>query len=352
MKDLQELLYRTRSRDVEGFEYQIAESSLTGAFRKLQSEIDDDIDRLLMEMSETRGWFTKEGVEKKEHVKGEHLNELDIITYKFGISETKTKGKFEKGKGEKFVGYFKAKVEETKGEMGIKKGIPEMFPAEHRRTLAMYELDKALGADVILPTFLAKHGGKMGTVMAKVEGMTETLAKTEEPEVLKKSDFKRSLSKLFLLDIIAGQVDRHKGNYLLEIKDKAVKGVKGIDLDMAFGEKYTGADVEDYNKSIAKAQEKLKGNVYAQRQGSDEIGQIRESVRGRLPVELEEIDQEFAKTIINTAEKGTQKIKDALAGLLPKAEIEATFDRLRSLAKILVPLIGKEEQELVITESK
>jgi hypothetical protein len=339
-----------RSRFITYSEYLAEKSSLNGDFRKLHSEIDAEIYRLLVEKTETKGWFSKEAEESvEEKAAGGELNELDIITYKFGISETETKGKFEKVEGEKLVGYFKVGAEETKGSMGIKKGIPEMYPAEHMRTLAMYELDKALGSDVLPPVFLAKHGGKIGTVMAKVMGK----AGGKSGKALKQPDVQRSLSKLYLLDIIAGQVDRHSGNYILEVKGGVIKGVRGIDLDLAFGEKYTGADVEDYNQTIAEGN-RLQGSSDKdeQEEGRKMIREVRNATRGKMPVELEEIDQSFAKRIIEIAETGQQKIRDALGGLLPEAEINATIDRLKSLAKVLKPLIGKEDKDMVITESK
>jgi len=80
--------------------------------------------------------------------------------------------------------------------------------------------------------------------------------------------------------------------------------------------------------------------------------QIEGATFGKMPVELEGIDEPFAKHIIETAETGQQKVRDALIGLINEAEINATIDRLQSLAKLLKPLIGKEEQDLVITESK
>jgi len=342
LKYLQELLYVLRMRDAPGYESEIEKSTLKGQLAKLPPEIDDEIDRLLMEKSETKGWFTKEGEKEtsEEHPSGK-LNVLDIVTYKFGISETETKGKFEQVEGEEFTGFFKAKKNVGKHVMGM--GIPEKMPGFHRRTMAMYELDKVLGANVIAPAFLAKHGGKIGTVLAKVEnkkatGEEATSEEKNQPQVQK------SLSNLFLLDIIAGQVDRHGGNYIFEVEGGVIKGVKGIDLDLAFGEEFTGAEVEKLNQKLAdvlKGKEKSASNAEYQNYRNAKAD-IENAIYGKLPVELEEIDQEFAKHIVEMAESGEQLIQNALAGLLPEAEINATIDRLKSLAKILKQMIGKD----------
>jgi hypothetical protein len=229
-------------------------------------------------------------------------------------------------------------------------GIPTNMPGYHRRTLAMYELDKVLGANVIPPTFLARHGGKIGTIMAQV---TKKKSSGEEPTGEERADprIQKSLSNLFLLDIIAGQVDRHRGNYIFEVEGDTIKGVKGIDLDLAFGKDFTGATVEDFNQRLEKVM-KFKGSSGSEYQYYSQAKQdIERAIYGKLPVELEEIDQKFAMHIIDTAEKGTQKVKDALAGLLAEVEINSTIDRLKSLAKVLKPLIGKENIP-VIAESK
>jgi len=216
--------------------------------------------------------------------------------------------------------------------------------------MAMYELDKVLGANVIPPTFLAMHEGKIGTVMAQVvkkkpTGEEATGKEKAQPHVQK------SLSNLFLLDIVAGQVDRHSGNYIFEVEGGVVKGVKGIDLDLAFGEEFTGATVERYNQRLTEVMKfkNAEGSEYLNYKYA--VMDIERGTYGKMPVQLEEIDQEFAKRIIDMAENGAQNIIDALAGLLPEAEINSTIDRLKSLAKVLKPLIGKEDGP-VITESK
>ncbi len=125
----------------------------------------------------------------------------------------------------------------------------------------------------------------------------------------------------------------------------------GFDLDLAFGEEFTGATVERYNQRLTEVMKfkNAEGSEYLNYKYA--VMDIERGTYGKMPVQLEEIDQEFAKRIIDMAENGAQNIIDALAGLLPEAEINSTIDRLKSLAKVLKPLIGKEDGP-VITESK
>ena len=64
---------------------------------------------------------------------------------------------------------------------GAKYNMPVMQPGHHRRTLAMFKLDQLLGTDVIPPTFMAKHKGKLGTVMEEVE--SKSSGETTNPRV-------------------------------------------------------------------------------------------------------------------------------------------------------------------------
>jgi|GEM_PF-1520871 len=65
-------------------------------------------------------------------------------------------------------------------------------------------------------------------------GTNDTVAK-DDPVLMSK------LNALQMIDFIAGQVDRHQGNYMIEVDNGGnVIGVTGIDNDMSFGTKDTG----------------------------------------------------------------------------------------------------------------
>lgn len=293
--------------------------------------------RLLTE-AEGTSWFNDLGYSTYlENAAGGQLNKLDLVTYKFGIRKTgKGFEKVEGKKGNKFTGYFKPAQgvdPEAWSHRGTKKGMPQMLPGFHRRTLAMYKLDQLLGANVIPPTFLAKHNDQIGTVMQKIEGNSyyqkiTTGEKGHETNFSLKAEasvaFRKSLSNLYLLDIIAGQVDRHSGNFMVEMEGGVIKGVKGVDLDLAFGEGYTGEMIGS-----------TKGEL---------------DVAGKTASELKEIDQKLAMSIINAA-ANKKDVQDALTGFLNEEEIQATIDRLTKLAEFLTPLIGKDSGP-IITEWK
>ncbi len=203
----------------------------------------------------------------------------------------------------------------------------------------MYRLDQILGANVIPPTFLAEYGGQIGSVMQKVKGGKKWSEATPEEKAL--PAVQRTLTTIFLLDVVAGQVDRHHGNYMLEIEGGVVKGVKGIDLDLAFGTEYTGQTVEYWNKRFSEGK-------------PSEVKKYRqEALAGKMPAELklEDMDQAFVKRIIKTADEGIQDVRDALTGFISDAEISTTISRLKTLADFLRPLVDKMEGP-VLTESK
>lgn len=263
------------------------------------------------------------------------MNKLDIVEYGFGVrQEVEDDGTVSdmKDPGGQFTGYFKPDVDKDVASgkhRGTKAGLPADNPEFGKRNIAMYELDKLLGAGVIPPTFYAKHNDKVGIVMQKVEGKTGAAIEREQDDEDYAGNFdelespmvKRDLSNLYLLDIIAGQVDRHSGNYIVEMKNGKIVGVKGIDNDLAFGKDYKDIDYDKGNKKM---------HPFAW------------NTLGKTVHDLDEIDQTMAQRIVDLASQ-EGRVRDALKGLLSKDEVDSTISRLKSLAKHLQPLIGKPE---------
>ncbi|MEY2403817.1 MAG: hypothetical protein QOD38_1368, partial [Acidimicrobiaceae bacterium] len=110
----------------------------------------------------------------------------------------------------------------------------------------------------------------------------------------------RAMNKLQILDAICGQLDRHAGNWYIDADEKTgkVKGVTGIDLDMAFG-----SEMEDTGE---------KDSGYAQ----NFIG---------MP---DMVDEEFAQRIMLVK---PDDIRNTLKGLLSEKEIESTVKRFTSV---------------------
>lgn len=256
----------------------------------------------------------------KDDAVGDAMNRLDLITYNFGVEQVD--GAMKQVEGKEFTTYFKKDV--AKDAMfgkhrGEYSGIPENNPEFGKRNIAMYEIDKLLGAGIIPPTFAAKHNGKMGVVMQKVEGKEGRKSSQEE---LANPLVRQGLSKLYLLDIICAQVDRHHGNYIVEMENGVIKGIKGIDNDLAFGKDYKGTDFGSYE-----------GHIIPKQFGP---------LLGKMAQELTEIDQPFAQKIIQLAAQ-PELIRAALAGLVTDEEINSTLLRIDSLADFLRPLIGKTD---------
>jgi hypothetical protein len=97
------------------------------------------------------------------------VSEVYKLHYKTGDKKDSPKGD-NKDSSKGFRGYFKAaegSMSDNAHECTNAKpsGIPKENPRLIERNLAMYELDKLLGAGVIPPTFAAKHAGKAGMIM-------------------------------------------------------------------------------------------------------------------------------------------------------------------------------------------
>jgi hypothetical protein len=102
------------------------------------------------------------------------------------------------------------------------------------RSIAMSRLDKLLNAGVIARTERGLLGDRLGTFQweAKGKSMDDAIAAGDD---IDDPNLTRLLSRLQLIDTIAGQIDRHEGNYFIQRDDSGkVIGITGIDLDMSW----------------------------------------------------------------------------------------------------------------------
>jgi len=252
-----------------------------------------------------------------------------------GQVNTLHQGVYTKPDGTQMTGLFKAdqginlKTQEHEQQVGIN----NIDPAYAARAKALYRLDQLFDAGVTAKVYSAVRRDpngqtKMGTVIEQVNGVQggdvafardENHAqqlRTDDPgnhDVISLDDpvLQRGLNKLQLLDAIAGQLDRHQGNYIVERDGTGqVTGVKGIDLDMAFGSQMTSPH---------------KGGPDAP-QGS--APHEAHNYRGLPP----EIDEQMGERIL--AVKGSD-IREALTGLLPDAEVAATVARFTEVRRVV-----------------
>jgi hypothetical protein len=203
----------------------------------------------------------------------------------------------------------------TVAQMLGNQGIDYRDPRLAERNLAMYRLDQLLQAGVVAKAELAVKEGQFGSLMKKAEGKdiykwgekgkvvaTEADKKPNEDKMsLEDPVLLRMLSRLQLIDAIAGQTDRHMGNYFIK-KDPNGKviGVTGIDNDNAFGKNLT--DLNRYDK---------------------------------FPGLSKYVDERLALTIIAL---DPVDLKHALFGLLHPAEIDQTVQRFNALKVYLTDL--------------
>jgi hypothetical protein len=306
--------------------------------------------------SATEADFTDVNVAKAEDEKyGGALNTLDELTYTFGIQ----KGQKVTAGTDPFVGIFKPdkdktpqldtkearqkRAEEFQQSKAPASGIQADDQRITERNLAVQAINNLLAVELIPATFKAKHAhnDKMfeGIVMQKVNGKDgkpgglRELAPTVSMlwyDIEKDPIVRKGLSNLYLLDTICGQVDRHKGNYIIEAANGKIVGVKAIDNDLAFGPKY-----KDYQYSAA---------------GVDpqSVAWHSEVSAGKRVDELTEIDRDFAQRIIDLAGKEAP-LRQALAAYLTSAEIDSTVSRLRSLAAFLRPMLEQNSPKIKST---
>ncbi len=297
---------------------------------RLQTEVGNEITALQQNVSDIQpGDFADVNVATaNDQAFGGQMNSLDELTMNFGVEEFN--GQMKKTADGSFTGLFKEDVavdQFPQQHRGDWTRIPRNNPQYAKRALAMYEVDKLLDARVIPPTFTAQHNNKQGIIMKKIEGITGQDAMTAgNQQALTDPKVRQGLSKLYLLDILCGQVDRHHGNYIIEQEGGVIKGVWGIDNDLSFGEGYDSAyyDTAETNKNF--------------------IAMMR-SVNGQLLSQLNEIDKAFAQRIVNLAAT-PNVLTTALQGLISANEAQAMLQRLTKLANFLQPLLNNNDPKL------
>jgi hypothetical protein len=179
-------------------------------------------------------------------------------------------------------------------------GIPGRNPRIAERNVAAYEMDKLLGGDTIVASFIVdsleipgKEGKVRGLLMQGASGQEaskikanqlrkEKLTSREELRGLDLEQFdlntQLAFSRLSLLDIIIGNFDRHVQNFFIG------KGnVTGIDNDLIFG-KLFGKKMLDDTKG--------KSDTYA----------------GYYPADLPIIDGYFAERIIQLDPESAKQV--------------------------------------------
>ena len=214
-------------------------------------------------------------------------------------------------------------VEANVAGLADQAGIPHTRANFGGRNIAMYKMDQLLGTGVIPRTERAVWGGHAGTVMEMVKG--RQLANTEINEQgqvgnttgtdldYANPDIQRGLSNLQMLDAICGQFDRHGGNVMVETtRGGGIRSIKGIDNDFAFG---------------------VKMKLNANNKVSHERGMPRF------------VDVHVAAIMTRIT---ADDVRQTLAGLLTREEIEATVERFLQAKAYCVALTRFHTSKLVL----
>lgn len=215
-------------------------------------------------------------------------------------------------------------ISEEAGVANQLMGIPTNNPQFTNRSIAMYRLDQLLKANVLARTdFALKRNNagqsELGSFMAMAPGQAASnqadqgrLVKNAQAKnqaatrgvaamSLEDPAFQKALSKLTIVDALAGQFDRHQGNYFIDIDNGGnFRDLKGIDNDMSFPE-------HSIDLNSARMNKELKG-----------IGKY--------------IDKEIAEIILALQPEDLQAV---LSGLIPDSAIGKTVERLTQLKALI-----------------
>lgn len=155
-----------------------------------------------------------------------------------GAAHQVTKGTYEKMDGTRESRVHKYDDEELVHPHGgrfaapDKLGLDQTNPRLLERAVVTAKYDESLGFNVSVGTNFARHEDQVGIVMQLAPGSTASgvYGVTGNAGVAQ-----REMIKLQLLDSLTGQADRHSGNYMVEVTNGEVSGIKAIDSDFCMG---------------------------------------------------------------------------------------------------------------------
>lgn len=155
-----------------------------------------------------------------------------------GAAHQVTKGTYEKLNGTKESRVHKYDDEELIHPRGgrfaapDKLGLDQTNPRLLERAVVTATFDEVLGFNISVGTSFAKHEDQVGIVMQLASGQTASGVRDVTGD---SAIAQREMIKLQLLDSLTGQADRHGGNYMVEVTNGSVSGVKAIDSDFCMG---------------------------------------------------------------------------------------------------------------------
>ncbi|ELJ4219384.1 hypothetical protein QQU25_001673 [Salmonella enterica] len=235
------------------------------------------------------------------------------------------------------------------------------------RNIASSEVAKYLGCQNIVSTatagvykkqfglFMNKAPGKTPCDLVSTGGITQSqlesilsICKTNNKLEIAKANLRHELNNLEWADALAGQIDRHSDNYLIDI-DKLTGNIKvtGIDNDASFSVALTGIGIISVNNLNISVQDRNKLTPYFLRtsQGKLYLDDYHSPV-----IDIRMLDHIGQETIINITGINQKIVPDlisqetydalmsidavdyaeTLSELLPPANVQAALKRLES----------------------
>ncbi len=192
------------------------------------------------------------------------------------------------------------------------------------RNVASCRLAELLGISELVPSsqkvhYIDEDGTERdGILMAEAKGKNVAAVNEEmrrkqygerEEQIQVDDAVYLQLNSLQIFDVIAGQVDRHKGNILLEQEGRHIVKARGIDNDMSFG-KLTYEDILRHGK-VKELPIKSLENEHGPR--------------------LSVIDQKVMDSVLALTDEMTEYV---FADLLTDAEMKGLLDRLHGVQKL------------------
>lgn len=191
-------------------------------------------------------------------------------------------------------------------------GVPELIPASSN---VKYKDVNGVSHEGILMS--EAKGDEMWKANHKVWDTQNKLSIKDK--VVYSNKIYMQLNSLQLLDIISGQMDRHKSNIMMEYDGNQIVNIKGIDNDMAFG-----------NMSYQEVQEILKEKKNAS------LKPIQNS-NGKLKLKL--IDKRMYQALISLTD---EMVEYVFADILSRTELNALLDRLHGVVSLFDHITEKD----------
>ncbi len=184
------------------------------------------------------------------------------------------------------------------------------------RNVATYRLAELLGLSELIPATTKvivtaqDENEQKGILMAEARGkeLWEANRNVDAKDASYDKGLYLQMNSLQIMDIIAGQTDRHNANMLLESEGDHFKKLKGIDNDLCFG-KITYKEIVT-NKT-----------------GSDDV----KSLEDENGIKIKFIDKKVYDRVLALND---EIIRYTLADLLTDGEMKALLDRLHGVQKL------------------